>query len=151
SKAMALAALAFALLAGLGVDRWRSGADPSSGRSRLAVGLPLALATLGVGGAASILGLRPELLQSLFLTSDVLGSPLATTLAPAAATLGVSAALGILALLLLSRARPERAAAGMAGLAIIDLLFAHHGLNPTAPSDFYRYRPPALPAIRQDD
>src|SRR5262249_13811631 len=116
SKAMALAALAFALLAGLGVDRWRSQAAGSSGRSRVAVGIPLALATIGVAGAAAILGLRPEWLQSLLLTPDVLGSPLATTLAPAAAKLGAAAALGIVALLLLSRARPERAAAGVAGL-----------------------------------
>jgi hypothetical protein len=151
SKAMALGALAFAILAGLGFDGWRSETGRWSRRSRLAVGFPLALATLGVSAAAAIFGFRPDLLQRLLLTPDVLGSSLAAALSPAAAKLGVAAALGLVALLVAGRATRNFAAAGVAALAILDLVLAHIGLNPTAPPDFYRYRPPPLEAIRQDD
>ena len=38
----------------------------------------------------------------------------------------------------------------MAALAVAGLLWAHRDLNPTAPPDFYRDRPPILDVLKGD-
>jgi hypothetical protein len=83
-----------------------------------------------------------DFVQTLLLAPD----PAAATTAifvPAARAVAVAAALKAAAALL-SLARADRTFVLAAALAVLDLLWAHRGLNPTASPDFYRYRPEIL-------
>lgn len=131
AKAMVLTALATGALAGMGVEAIGRGAP----RGRLLAwtastgGLALAIA----GGLAAA-GLAP-----------------APTASP---WLSVAAALAVAAAGALGLRWPRRAgllARCAALVAVADLAVAHRGLNPTAPREFFRYRPPALDGILQDD
>jgi hypothetical protein len=129
-KVVATLAFSTAMLVGLGLD---SLASWGGGRRRLAA-LGLAVPLLG---AASIFGLRGSLSGLGYAEGGVTMErvPLALGLAVAACALPF---LGLSAVLFRT---------AMGALLIADLLLAHITLNPTAPGDFYRYRPAVLDGI----
>jgi hypothetical protein len=128
SKAIVVAALGFAVLAGQGFDAW---SELERGRLRdfrLRVLAPLAAAVaLGVS-VASFLG-------AVTFVAVVLSAGLAT----------------LVAILALRRQGGRRVAIAAAALVVADLVIANRGLNPTAPRDFFRFRPAVLGAVAQDD
>jgi hypothetical protein len=137
-KLAIVAALAFALLAGLGFDAWRRRgvvggwvAFPSLG----AAGLALALLLAAQSNATAWLSRAPSAEGAWAVRAPVLG---AVVLASGAALL----ALGWL--------RPSLAALLAAGLALADLLQAHLGLNPTAPAALFA-RPGAAAQVLAAD
>ena len=155
SKAMALAALGWALLAGVGFERWSAAHAVARKRWLLAVVAPvLGLAAAGAA-AAVVLRWRPALIAGALLpaqagsSSEVLAEA-SLRMAFAAALAAAAAAAGAARLM-----RPPAAAKGLATfvavLAVLDLVTAGTPVNPTVPADFYRLRPPILEAMRQDD
>jgi hypothetical protein len=134
AKALLLGSLAWSLLAARGLE-----VVAASGRTSAAaiVGLFVALAC-----AATAWTLAP-------------GGPLARLTADPAATGGAALRVGVAALLaglaaaLALRGARSRAVA-VGALALLDLVFAHHDLNPTAPVALYTHVPAALAAARDD-
>jgi hypothetical protein len=131
AKAMVVVAVAVSVLAGMGVDAWtrfeRRGRLAASAAATTVVALALAA---GLGGA----GLTPETAPAPFLS--------------------VAAALAAAGAVAAGLRRPGRAGfwARLAGcVAVADLAHANGSLNPTAPREFFLYRPPMLDGIVQDD
>lgn len=149
SKALVLAALAVALLAAHGFDRWRR-ARAGERRPARAVALLAACAAVAVAAAAGILTRPDGPLRAWLLDAAVLGAPVEEALRPALWRGAVAGALA-LATLVLATLRPARAAAAVALVAVLDLVAAHHALNTTAPHEFYQYRPPPLDDLAQED
>jgi hypothetical protein len=150
AKALVPAALCITLLCGFGYDAWRAGAV------RLGAALRVAVGVAGGGGLAVLLLCRawPEAVAALVLAPGAGG--VRDALWPAVSAGARLAALGLVALLLaLLAGRSPRAgevtAAVLAGLALVDLGAFHAHLNPTAPVDFFRWRPDALQAVEQSD
>ena len=156
SKAIVLVALAWALLAGVGFDRWRAPEALSRRRWLWIVVGPLLAVTTAGAALAVLLRWRPGLFGPFLLPESALSSTWAEALAPASLRIACTAALGaavVVAAVMRSR-RPQAAkplAGVVAGLAILDLALAGMRLNPTVPVDFYKLRPPILDAVRQDD
>lgn len=135
AKAMIVVALCWAVLAGIGFDAWREAGRPGGEEWRpwrvaapMAGALALALAAVGLLGRAAGNGTMPHLVAGA---------------AP-------SLVLGGLVLVLTRRPGPRMAALAAAACAA-DLLLASRGLNPTAPPELLRARPPVLAAIHQED
>ena len=144
-KFLVLSALAWAVLAGDGYDAWRAG--PGPGQRRLA-GAALALVSALAAAAAATLHLRADEVATRLLEPGA-GSG---GLRPLAAGLALTALAGTLACFL-TRLRPpaaSRTAWLLAVLALLDLLRAHHGLNPTGPRDLLSSRPPTVDILRRD-
>jgi len=142
-KFAVLSAFGWALLAATGVEAWRRRSESENGRWTRRVVVPGALVALALG-AAAVAAARASLstVESLLLAPDPAAAAAAVFL-PAARALGWAAGLLAVALILgVVKARP--AWAGAAALAVADLLWAHSGLNPSAPSSFYGYRPEIL-------
>jgi len=152
SKALVLAALAWALLVGLGFDRWRKGASGSPRSRLLGVSLPLAAATVLLAVEWHAARDPPAFLGRLLVSEATLGRTwtevLAGTVVPLAAAWLCAAA--ALAASLVPR-RPEATAWALAVLAIADLAFAGGRVNRTTSREFYRYRPSLLDAVDQHD
>jgi Bacterial membrane protein YfhO len=136
SKVSIVFPLVWALLAGIGLDTWRTrGADRRLG----------ALAAASAGGAAAVAlaaaclaAFRADTIGRLFLAPELSGVSATTLLAPAARTLTLTgSACAIVLLLALARSSwPERGpalASAAAVVAVAELVAAHRGLNPTAP------------------
>jgi hypothetical protein len=151
-KALVLAALAWSLLAGFGVETWlRRDALPESRRWR-AMLLPTLLvalvALLGVTAGtwgADALG-RPWLVLQPYAT-------LRDALAPLSALLAVHAALALLLLLLALRLRARRPAfapALLVALALASPLLRHARMGWTGPPDLWELRPRALAYLGRD-
>jgi membrane protein YfhO len=148
SKAMVLAALAWALLAGFGADVWRS---PGVGRRRAwwlvvaALGLALALG----GTATRVFSAADE--WGPALANLNIGTPsYAAAYAPVQLRLAIATAFAGLALVLaLGRRRWEdgRLAFGLGALAVLDLVLANGFLNPTTPPGLFVLRPRVLEAM----
>jgi hypothetical protein len=149
SKALVLAALAVALLAAFGFDRWRRGARAGGWRPQGAV-LVAAGAAIAAAAATLLLAWPDGPLHAWLLDASTLGGSVEEALRPA---LWRGALAGILALATLALAGlgSARAAAAVAVVAVLDLAVANHALNRTAPPEFYRYRPPALDDLAQED
>jgi len=152
AKAMALAALCWALLAGMGLDAWRS-ADADRRRFRVRVLLPLALLTVLAGASWVLIAAHPDRGAAL-LAPPAAGLSFADLLAPTRsrlmlATLAATAALvvGALGGRLAGRTRGMAVAA----CAVADLFLAHQTLNPTAPVTLYTHRPRTLDAASLED
>jgi hypothetical protein len=156
SKAMAVVAFAWALLAGVGFERWK-GTDAIS-RRRWLLTVVGPVATLAMAGAAiAILARwRPGLFGPALLPEQVLSSSWGDALAPVsmrmALTASLAAAVAGAGMIRLLRPRAATVVAGVvAGLSIFDLAAAGIRVNPTVPVRFYKFRPPILDAVRPDD
>jgi len=154
SKAMILAVFAGALLCAFGFDVW---ADPDRSRARrwrLLVVVPALLGT-GLVGLATYAALHLDAWGAGLLQAPRPGVGVREAVAPALRKLVVAAVLGGAAAgLAMVRSRwPQRrdaAAGAVAVLAIAGLSWTHRDLNPTAPPDLYRERPPILGVLAQD-
>lgn len=134
-KALFLAHLAVALLAGLGLERRLS--SPRGGRARALLVVPgLVLAALALALRADPHGAWTAAAGLLPALGDPRGRVAATELWPAAWP--HSAVLALLAGAVL--ALGGRGAALAAPIAIVDLLIVNGGLNPLAPAGFYDLR-----------
>ena len=152
SKAMVLVAFAWAVLAGLGFERWRK-RDPGPSRSwLLGVSVPLAVATLLLAVAWGAARNPAALLGTLLLPEATLGRSWTEALAGSVRPLGAASLLGAAALVAgLVHRRPEATAAVVAVLAIADLALAGSRVNRTTSRAFYRYRPSLVDAVDQRD
>lgn len=153
-KAMVGVGFAWALLAGFGVDAWRSRESLGGRRFRLAVALP----TVGLAAAATALGLvawlQPERLTTAWFVR--LGelphspAPLADAGRRVAAAGLVGAAVAALAFL---RSRSSGLARGGAiavlALAVGELAFTHRDLHLLAPTALLQERPALLDVLKQ--
>jgi hypothetical protein len=150
AKSMALVAFAWALLAGMGVDAWRSlDAQPRRFRGRVLV--PLAALTLAAGWMAVLVFRDPDGWGARVFATPASGLSFADLLAPTrlrllAATVASAAviAIGVVGARLSAPAR----GAAVALLAVADLLVAHYSLNPAAPPGLYTHRPELLDVVR---
>jgi hypothetical protein len=156
SKAMALVAFAWALLAGMGFDTW-SRADAIPRRRWLSTVLAPVLALASAGAAAAVLlRWRPEAFGAALLPPQALSASAASILDQASLRVALTASLAavvvVAAAIRLARPRAARALAGaVAAVAILDLAAAGIKVNPTVPVEFYKLRPPILDTVRQDD
>jgi membrane protein YfhO len=128
SKAIVVAGLGWAVLAGQGFDSW-SVAERGrlrDWRSRV-LGPLLVVVALGVSFAIAI---GHGVVRAVVLST------------------GLTALVSILAL---NRRGGRRAAVAAAALVVADLILVNRGLNPTAPRDFYKFRPPVLESVTQED
>ena len=148
SKAMVLAALAWALLAGFGLDAWRAG---GTGRRRawwlvvLALGASVSLNLLGARWLAAAEEWGPA------YANLNIGTPsFRAAYAPVERRLLAAAVFASLALVLAlyRRGREGGGPALVVGaLAIADLVAANGALNPTTPPGLYFFRPRVLEAM----
>jgi hypothetical protein len=153
AKAMTLAGFAWALLAGMGFEAWRS-PRAEERRFRLYVLLPVAALTLAAGATALLIYRDPDRWGRLIFAEPSAGLTFADLLAPTELRLFWAAAAGaaVLAVGVFARAIPAPArGAVVAACAVADLLLAHHGLNPTAPPALYAHRPELLDVVRPAD
>jgi hypothetical protein len=149
-KATLLAAFCAALLAGMGLEVWRSAGDSRfSFRFRAYLALLAGLAGFAFWAARE----RAEAWGPLLLSRPANGPSFGEILSPTAHAFGRAAlvALGVLALALLRDRGPgARAWSGGAvvGLAVLELLAAHRGLNRTGPREIFLYKPPTVDLVR---
>jgi hypothetical protein len=146
SKAMVLAAFAWALLAAIGYDEWRR-VPAARARWRLGVGMPVFLLAGLAGGGAALVRYAGPALGARLLDPQIPAVALPGVLGPTFRALVlcgvVCAAAGVLAWARAARAASWPAVA-VAVLAVGDLVAAHLHLNPTAPEKVLAYRPPTL-------
>jgi hypothetical protein len=152
SKAMALVAFAWSLLAAMGWDAWRELPAGGRWRFRLLVIAPLsAVVAIGALAAALALFAAPQW-GSLLLGAAGGALTAAATLGPTAVRIAFASAVGAVLLGLALWTRPAalspRAAGVVAMLVVADLLLAHHDPSPLASPDVFRYRPPVVDVIR---
>jgi hypothetical protein len=150
SKALVLAALAVALLAAFGFDRWRRGARAGGRRPPRGVALLAAGTAIAAAAATLLLARTDGPFHAWLLDAATLGAPVEETLRPALWRGAFAGALAV-ATLALAALGSARAAAAIALVAVLDLVVANHTLNRTAPPEFYRFRPPALDDLAQED
>jgi hypothetical protein len=146
-KAMALAAFAWALLAGLGYDVWREPSPLSPRRWHLLVVAPAAVFVfLDLGLALSMYVQADTWTAHLLDAASVL--PTSSPLAATETKLAVGAALAsILVVLSLLPRRPPAVAAGLALLAGIELAVYHRHPVAVAPPALYTHHPDVLAAL----
>jgi hypothetical protein len=153
-KTLVMASFAVALLAGLGLDAWRSEGAPAGRRWRLGVLLPLALvAVVGLSGALLLYWDASTWAPLIVAGTPSDAAAARTLLAPARAPL-LSASLlaGVCALIAVLRARASRSwpwAAALAALAVADLAVYHRYAIPLAPTALYAHRPPVVDGLKQ--
>jgi Bacterial membrane protein YfhO len=143
AKMAVLTALAWSLLAAMGAEAWgrRSEIAPRRWVSRVLA--PCLVVALLLGGAAVVAWTTPLATVQRVLQAPDPAAASAAIVAPAARVLALASTL-LLAALLFSRVRSRWGGTLVAALVIADLLWAHRGLNPSAPAAFYRYRPEIL-------
>jgi len=154
AKAMVPCAFAAAVLCAYGFEAWRCREPSGSRRWSLVVVIP-ALFGSALLWCATSLALHPPTWATSLLESPAASGNLEHTLAPAARRLMAASLLSTAAALLaLVRVwRPAHApvlGAVVAFVSVADLMAAHLDLNPTAPPDFYRFRPPVLRVLDAD-
>jgi Bacterial membrane protein YfhO len=150
SKAVVLAAFAFALLAGKGCDTWRSVGEGTRRRWLWGVAIPMGLLALGEAAAAVAARDPGRWLPELLVPEAALGVTWRQAFAPTAARLAVASLLSlVVAALALGRSfgLGGSTAPAVVVLAIADLWLANHTINRTTDRAFYRYRPPLLDAV----
>ena len=153
SKAMVVTAFAWALLAAMGYDAFRTTAPEKARRVRMAIVLSVAAIAATALCAAAAARLRAPAVAARLLEPGISPADAATALSlPAIRLLGAGlACLCVAAVLWTAGNRPGAAAALVVVLAAGDLLLAHAGLNRTAPRKILSYRPPTLDSIDQRD
>ena len=154
SKAMVPAVFAIAVLCAYGFEAWRA-RDVVRPRLWSAVVVAPAIAGTVVAWAAVYLALHPQLWDRGVLEAPRPGQAVADALRPALRKLVVAGVVST-AVALLAAARVVRpqvarpAALAVAGFAVSGLVWAHLGLNPTAPADLYQHRPPILDVLKNE-
>jgi hypothetical protein len=134
-KIMIVVALAWALLAGLGVDAWRDARARRVGLCLVAAsGLVVVLAL----GIALLARFPPDLPEALDLARRW---RLASTFLVGATGLALGAAA------LAGRLGPDRAKTAAIALAFFELAAFHRAPNPTAPEALYTHRPEVVGAL----
>lgn len=156
AKAMAVVALGWALMAGIGFDAWRARAPHPAVRWRWILGVTIAAVLLGATVLALVYFAPARLSALLFHEPDPYGRPPSEILrAPALdLSVGVIATVLVAGLMAVRILRPRRAgvvATAVALLAMGELFWVHRAENPTAPRELLAYRPPVLADMRQDD
>lgn len=156
SKAMALVAFAWALLAGMGFDAWRRADAPPRRRWLCIVLAPVLALASAAAAAAVLLRWRPQAFAGVLLPPPALSPSGADVLAQASLRVALTVALAAVVVAAAAiRPRRPRAAGALAGAvaaaAVLDLAAAGIKVNPTVPVEFYKLRPPILDAVRQDD
>jgi hypothetical protein len=146
-KAMILVGFAWAGLAALGTEAWRS-AGASIRRRRLAL-LPLAALGAASALAATALAYTPETWRPFLALGE---ASIPTVLRPLILSLSLRAFLAAVVLVLVwtakrGRVRPAVLVVALVAIAVIDLALAHPRPNPTAPLALYTHRPELLGAI----
>jgi hypothetical protein len=142
AKTLVLLALAWALLAGLGLDAWRGlarGARAAACGISWGAAVVLALTWWSAGGWAGV-----------WMTADPLGRPLVRVLAPVLALLLPAAALEALTASLLFAAASSRRVLLAALLAAGELALAHRGVPATLPAAFFAPTPGLVAAAKAD-
>jgi hypothetical protein len=154
AKAMLLAAFAWSVLVALGFERWRRGQGLED-RGYSFARVTLCVASVIAAGGALLARLGAEQWGALLLAREYTRRPFAAALAPMAADLACTAAVGLALVLVLVATVPglrfERRAALAFAIVAADLLLAHRHVVPTAPRDLYTQRPPALPYATPPD
>ncbi|MET0552002.1 MAG: YfhO family protein [Vicinamibacteria bacterium] len=139
AKAMLLGSLAWCLLCGSGMAALAE-ARPRKAWWLAAAGVGLVPLIAAVGLASGARALMEGILVDRGGALQALGL-----------RVGLASALaGLACLLPFHRAGSARAGAA-AALALLDLVIAHHDLNPTAPVALYTHAPPALASARDPD
>lgn len=141
-KTLVLLALAWALLAGLGLDAWRE--LPRVARAA-ACGISWCVAAILVLSWRAASGWA-----GVWMGADPLGRPLATVLAPVLAPLLPAAALAALTASLLLAVPSTRRIALAALLAAGELALAHRGAPATLPAAFFAPMPGLVAAAKAD-
>jgi hypothetical protein len=143
AKVAVLTSFAWSLLAAQGAEAWRRRPEIPRARWVSRVTAPCLFVSVALGVAAVTLWNAPlDVVRRLLVAADPAAAA-GAIFAPAAQALAAAAAL-LATAALLSLARAERAFVLAAALAVLDLAWAHRGLNPTVSPDFYRYRPQIL-------
>jgi hypothetical protein len=149
-KAMVLAAFGASLLAGLGYDAWRErqGSDRTWTLLTLIAGIA---ALAGLGGGALVAARADKwgprfLLVGPVSQAEVL-APISTALVRGGALAAVTCAAAALTRLRM-RPGPVVLAGVAASTALVDLVLAQRGLNPTAPRAVFEARPPVASVAR---
>jgi hypothetical protein len=142
AKAVAVTALAWALLAGLGLDVWLRGER----RRRFPALAAGAAGTLLAAGVGTLILLRPRAIADAFLLPGVDGP---TALAPVAGS-ALFAALVAGSATALAASRARGPAFAVAALAVLDLAVAQRAVNPTAPAEVLSRAPVTLRAIERE-
>jgi len=155
SKAIVVAALCWALLAGLGYQAYRAPAPDQRRRWTLLVLVPAILATALVVAAAFFLWTGADAAAARFLLPPPPGLTPRAVLAPTVGKLVLTGALALGAVAAAgARIVTLRSAAVLAPLAalvaVVDLLLIHRPLNPTAPRELIFRRPAALSVIKPE-
>jgi hypothetical protein len=154
AKAMAVVALGWALMAGIGFDTWR--APHAAARWRWILAVMITGVLLGATALGFVYLAPARLSALLFHEPDPYGRPPWEILRAPALDLcvGVIATLLVTGLTAVRMLRPRRAgvvASAVALLAVCELAWVHRAVNPTAPRELLGYRPPVLADMRQDD
>jgi len=149
AKALILFSFAWALLVAFGFDALRE-REPS--RIRVPEILVTACAIL-LGAAAVLAWLGADTWGTLVVAPNDTRRGVAVLLLPVVRSLGRAALLAtVLSVLVLARTRASPARLCLIGLvAVADLLAAHRGQNPTAPSALFSLRPPGLRYLADDE
>lgn len=154
SKAMIVAALGWALLAGMGHDAWARAASPGHRRAWI-VRVPLLLALLSAGSVAIALVAQSGTLPSLVPRLLEPRSPVPGTLEALARRMAVAGLTGLgialLASVTVARKRTRSLAVVASLLVLAELGLQHDGLNGTAPSRFFDFRPSFTEALYGSD
>lgn len=150
-KAMALAALSWALLAGIGFDAWREEGGLRPRRWRTIAGVLFALAVIAAG-TAWLMHSRPGTLGPFLLDLTGKGDSSTRALAPVIRNLATAGLLaGVAACVALWRlwqpTAARRSALVLAILAGGDVLFYHRHLHSLAPRELFTTRPPVLESL----
>jgi hypothetical protein len=152
SKALVMAALAWALLAAMGYDAWKSAPAGDRDRWRRAVAVPLLALTVAAWAVGLLVWREPERVGG-WLLDPQFSDKWAMVLAPLAenAFLAGLACAAAAALAWGRGLRPSASARAVAALALLDLFLANRSLNPTAPRKMLAYRPATLDYVDQRD
>ncbi|PYQ39054.1 MAG: hypothetical protein DMF77_22605 [Acidobacteria bacterium] len=141
AKALILFSFAWALLVAFGFDALR---DRKPSRIRVPEIL-VAVCAIILAAVAVLAWLGADTWGTLVVAPNYTRRGVAALLVPVARSLGRAALLAMLSILALGRPRASPARLSFIGLlAVADLLAAHRGQNPTAPSALFSMHPPGL-------